>query len=136
MLEINIDLKPSKQFIFLMIVVIVGSLGNIYYVPLSFTIKLLLTVFTLSYGGFIIWKYGLLTHPHSIVKLVHDKQGWQVREQRKFYPVKLSGDSTLTTHLCVLRFIIPNKRFKRSCVIFKDAVEQDQYRKLLIALRS
>lgn len=134
--ELNIQLKPSKQFIALILLTMSGSLAIICYLPFSIWLKLILAFFSLSYGAYILWNHGLLRHSQSIIQIMLDKKDWYISNHSDVFKAQIAGDSTLSSWLCVLRFSLPQKRFKRSVVIFNDALEADHYRRLLVALRN
>lgn len=135
-LEISLNLRPSKQFLILMGVVIVGSLLICGYLPVLNLIKVSLMTAVFIYGGAQYWHYGLLKSRRSITELKLNEAGWQLRDQSGVFSAELIGDSTVTTHVCILRFMQPNQRKKRSCIICKDAVNPDEFRRLLVALHN
>lgn len=134
--EIGIELRPSKQFIALILLLIIASFSAIDYLPLPVGIKLLLSSFSLAYGAWILLKDGLLLHKSSIVRLLIEKEVCYLSNHEEVFAASLMGDSTVTGWVCVLRFRLANKRFKKSVVIFKDMVEPEMYRRLVVFLRS
>ena len=133
----NIDmlLKPSIFFISLILMMTGGSLVIIYFLPIFHLIKIFLSLITLEYGRRILWREGFLRHPQSILGLSLNKEGaWQLRSRSKEISAILLGESTVTPFVCVLRFALPHQRKKQSCVIFKDSVKKEVYRKFLSAI--
>lgn len=136
MQNIDIDLKPSRQFISLVSLVLIGSVVIIISLPLSGWCKSILMLGTLAYGIGALWFAGLIKSPRSIIGLQLLAEG----SCKLHYPLhtitaEIKKDSTVTTALCVLRFIVPGKRLWPTCVIFKDSLDREKYRQLLVWLR-
>jgi hypothetical protein len=136
MQKIVINLKPSKQFITLIFTGIIGSLAIIFSLMLSLWIKLVIALFTLSYGFSVLIRHGLLLHARSILRLSSEDNSWLLEDELIALPAHLLGDSTATTWLCVLRFKLIDAKQYRSCVIFNDALSKQMYRRLLVYLRT
>ena len=138
MLKININIQPSKQFIALVFVTLVGCFGVIMYIPIFYGVKGLLGLFVLFYGKRILEEYGFLRHPNSIVELRRDEaEGYQlVTRNKEVLLVELLGESTITTWMSVLCFKEKDKKTKLSCLVFKDSVLPGEYRALTVLLRS
>lgn len=136
MQHIDIELKPSRQFIKLISLALAGSIVIIIGLPLSGWFKSILMINTLAYGIGILRSIGLMKSTHSIIGLQLLAEG----SCKLFYPLhtitaEIKKDSTVTTALCVLRFIVPGKRLHPACVIFKDSLDREKYRQLLVWLR-
>lgn len=130
MQEIKVHLTPSKQFIFLMLIMMFISIISVSFLNAMFLVKQLLIIIVLIYGSQVLWKYGLLQHKNSIIGLSFNAEGWKVHLPGKVLLAELSGDSTRTKLVSILRFSIAGERLKRSCVIWRDAITQDEYRRL------
>ena len=136
MRNIDVKLQPSKQFIALITLILIGSLLMIIYLPIMSGIKVLLLTVILCYGGYIFWRYGLLRHPKSLIGLRLDLDcNWLLYNKSHTLQGELCGDSTLTTWVCALGFKVRGQRLKYSCVVFNDAVGQETYRRLLTEVR-
>ncbi len=134
--NIGIELKPSRQFISLIGLVLAGSVVIIISLPLSAWFKSILMAGTFAYGAWVLWVAGLMKSARSIIGLQLLTEG----SCKLHYPLhtvaaKIKKDSTVTTVLCVLRFIVPGTRLRPACVIFKDSLDQEKYRQLLVWLR-
>lgn len=135
--NVTVLLKPSKQFIALILGILVGSVIIIFLLPITLWAKVFCTIFILIYGSRILWRYGFLFHAQSIRGFQLEEKGiWQIHQASHKISGTLCDDSTVTHFLCVLRFAIPGQRTKISCIVFKDAVRRDDYRQLLILLRN
>jgi hypothetical protein len=112
-----------------------GSLLIIFNLNISRIVEILLLITTLGYGSFILWRDILLQGSSNIQALQFNQDGWVLRHANEKSPAKLCGDSTVTRWVCVLRFKLPEKKRKVSCVIFRDALEPTEYRRLLVTAR-
>ncbi len=133
----DFNLAPSRQFIILIILLCAGSTVICCYLPLHYAVKLLLLFIVIAYSGWLLWRYGLLKGRQVIIQLRCYTNGqWQLyKNHHVLNNVLLSGDSTVTRGGCVLQFVVPGKRWKLSCVVFHDALQQDQYRRLIVKTR-
>ena len=78
----------------------------------------------------------LLSHPQAITGLRRDPVGWRVFSRaRGWQPVRLLRDSMALPALVVLRFVPQGQRFGQSQCIPKDALAQDQHRRLRVRLK-
>lgn len=135
MQDINLNFKPSRQFMVLLSFVAVWSLAAVSSLSSNIGIKILLFSFILIYGARIFLRYGLLKNRHSILQLVVDSNGCSIRTNQEVLAVKLLGESTLTTWLSILRFSHLENKNKYSCLIFKDSIGSEAYRRLLVAIK-
>jgi len=142
MQNIDISIKPSKQFIALLLLALITSLGVILIIPLSLWHRLLLIMLVITYSAWIVKSHGLIHNAHSILKLQLLSKGLC----RLYYPGyfiegTIRGDSTVTIYLSILRFSIlaldnpKNKSRIVSCVLFRDSMDKTSYRQLLLWLR-
>jgi hypothetical protein len=135
--KIDINLSPSKQFIFLIILALMGSLFTVFTLPVGGLIKGILITTILSYGFYILYFYGFLRHSNSIVRIFgsHDSE-WNIMDRSGTNVAELCGSSTVTTCCAILRFKVSDRKMKRSCVVFPDSVPEGFYRKLLVSIKS
>lgn len=134
--KIDINLQRSKIFIFLILITILCSEIIISTLAFSFLLKSFFAILACSYGLFILYFHGLLSHNNSIVKLVIKKDRWMLRDnQNNTFHAELCGSSTLTRFVCIMRFKIKGEKFKRSCIIFKDTISSNQFRQLMVYSR-
>jgi len=102
---------------------------------IAFFVKLICLISVLAYSRLILPKHVLLTSLLSVRRLFLTENGkWGIETGLGKQVVTIRGDSTLTGIVSVLRFEVGKKI--GSCVIFKDAVKGDEYRKLLVLLRT
>lgn len=128
---LKIDIGRSKQFIGLLLILLIGSEIILAVVPLNFWLKIFLMALIFFYWiGIFSW-YGWLHHPKVISTIIRTEDEWIIQNRRgENFTVTLCGSSTITRWLCVLRFNVENK--KRNCIVFNDAISKDQYRRLLV----
>lgn len=134
--KIDISFKPSKLFVIGVLLTIAFTLGILYSLPLHMLKKVLLTLPILTYGGYIFWDRALLQGGYSILRLSYSTGGWQLQDRIKTWQAELCGESTITSFLSILRFTQPGKRKIRTCLVFKDALGSEHYRRLIVILRT
>lgn len=131
------NLKPSKQYIFIICIVFLLSLAIIISLPIGGVIKLSGVFLTLMYGAYLLWNNVLLRGRQSVTVLrVDEDSRWQVSIAKQILDAELLGDSTVTGVVSVLRFRIENQRWPISCVIFRDSLPPDRYRQLVVQLKT
>jgi hypothetical protein len=137
MLNSGIDLKASRLFITLILLTLLSNLVIVYFLPFAAIIKTGLGVVILFYSLWALRRYGFLTSPHSILGLKQlNDDIWQLRYPEHSVLGSLTGDSTVTAFLTVLRFKIPGKRFKQACVVLRDSLDTEEYRRFLVELKN
>ena len=140
MLDQEFKLKPSKYYLVLMISVLLMTMFMIAYLPLSGFLKFGLWMILIIYGIHFFWSYGCLRGSSSVLAVRYRENiGWLIKTPTNNFLANIKGDTTVTAWASILRFrierrsVIPATSF--SCVIFKDALDQDEYRKLMILLK-
>src|SRR3990167_11389359 len=120
----NFELKPSKLYLLIMLVILMISIGLIISLQdCKMAIRILMILFIILYGTWIIWRFVLLRSPTSVIRIQHiDKQEWQIQLNQSHHLAILSGDSIVTPWLSILRFKISGEFWKPSCVIFSDSL--------------
>jgi hypothetical protein len=136
MQSIDIRLKPSKTVVFLSIFLWLGSVIAVMSLNIANWITLPLIVAISLYGINILFLHGLLIGSKALKRLQYiSGNHWQILMNQGECTGILMGDSTVTLKFCILRFQIPGKKYKYSCLIVNDSVEFDTYRRLLLRLR-
>lgn len=138
MRELSVNLQPSSIFIILLSILMLGSLICVKNLVMAVEIKIILVIFIVIYSGYVIWRYGLLKSSRAIIGLSFnsDSKKCRITTHSEILSAELSGDSLVTTQLCILQFVVPGKKLKQACIIFKDSLGKDAYRRLLVALKS
>lgn len=123
-------LQPSKQFFALFLVVIVVSLGIVWYLPISTIIKLFaLTGFGI-YSIKIYRMFVCLQDQRAIISFQRDhsrENSWLIKTGQGLHPAKLLEESTVTHVVSVLCFTTEAQRHT-TCVMFRDSLPLDDYR--------
>ncbi len=135
MQKLDINLKPSKQFIFLMLLVLTSAVLLVVLLPIPLGVRLFLEAIILSYGFYVLTYHGLLKHKQSIYRLTLTDSKWLLWDKSGEYSAELCGSSTISTQLCLLRFRMHTQHNMRSCLIFVDSVDADIFRKILFNIR-
>lgn len=132
MQKIDIVLHPSKQLLTLFFAFLIGSFGIVWWLSILIWVKGMLSLVLLGYGGRVFWKDIVLRHPYSIIRLRHhqEKEWYVYQRNGDCWLGILAGESTFTGVACVLRFSFTEAFFKRSCLVFSDAVNFTIYRQL------
>lgn len=122
-------IKKSNTAIIVILFFLLGSVAIIFTLPLMLSIQLFLMLFLLLYGIFIFPPF------FSVKALRYTGDGWKLFLRDRVLDAALSGDSTVTRWVCILRFSIPDRRWKYACVIFRDAMTKEAYRRLVVEVR-
>lgn len=135
MRKIDIRLKASKQFIFLMLFIVLGSLGALWSACLPLFLKGLLSFFVMMYGWPMLQRHAFLRGEKAIIGLQSlNDQDWLIFQGDKEIVAQIAGKSTMTTLGSILQFISSDQRVKQHCVIWNDSLSPDAYRQLRVWL--
>jgi hypothetical protein len=136
MQKIDIDIKPSKLLMTFIFSLLCADCEAILYSPLLIWAKGLLIFFAIGYGIHIVWKDILLRADKSILGIRSLNNGtWMLFTKNKILTGEVSGDSTVTGFVIILRFIIPGSGYPYSCILFRHTLDAAVYRNILIQLR-
>jgi hypothetical protein len=133
--RIDINLQQSTSFKILLSLITLFSVIIACSLLLSLFCKLFLSSITICYVVYIFYTVTLLQGQHIVTELSFNQEGWQIRSQKNKLRVELSGDSTVTNWISILRFKTSNKQ-KYVAVIFRDMLSADAYRRLIVLLRT
>lgn len=135
MLDLDFDLKPSVYFVIFFSCLLCLALGVLFSLHCYFIGKILAIIFTLVYGSFVLGQYGLLQGSAAIIAIRRLVDGrWLLSSEHQSYEAKLCGESTVTNMVSVLLFRVDKKITPKVCIVFKDSLSPDQYRKLMVTL--
>jgi len=137
MLDHEFNLKPSWYALSLITLILAITVAILYGLPINAWIKLGGWLFVLIYGGYLFKRFGLLQDGRAITRIKREQDGkWLLQTKKNvIYTAELQGDSTVTTWLSVLRFRVPKRFWPISCIVFRDSLTRDHYRKLLVLVR-
>lgn len=119
----------SKHFTAIQLIILLGSMASILYLPWGWLNKALLIGMVIGYGIFNFYRQ------NAWDAIGHDADGWFLRKNDTQTGICLAGDSTVTPWMTVLRFHYTNKRRVQSYMIFKDAMPEEVYRQFIVRLR-
>jgi hypothetical protein len=135
MQEIDVNLQPSRWLLIVLLLVLILTEMVIFLIAGSIYLKIVLTLVALIYSGFIAQRNILLRHPESIVKITIKKEGSSMATRSQTFAITLKGESTITQWISILRFYSTEMRKNYSCLVLRDNLSKDQYRRLLVILR-
>ncbi len=132
----QVCLRPSKAFFYAASFALLGSVVCIFCSNLPLIFQCMGVIALVFYGRSIIYRDILLKSQRSVVGLVTYEDNTCLVQERagKAYAAVLESDCCRMGFFCVLRFK-DIRHVKRTCVIFKDAVDEETYRRLLILLK-
>ncbi len=130
-------LHPSRFYCLFLVLMLFGSGIIIVMLPFSEWLTTLLLVVLSCYGFFLLYKFALLRAAFSVTALKKiDGKRWQVITRAGALDSILRGDSTVTTLVSVLRFDVSGQKRPLVCMVFRDSMPADDYRRLVATIRS
>jgi hypothetical protein len=137
MLDHEFLIKPSKIYLGLWGLICSGSIVIALSLPASKWLILCVVIIVLWYSLYLLKRFGLQKHTFSILKLRFQKDGgWLLQTKYETYFAMLSGQSTVTSILCVLCFKEIDSHRLLPCLVFRDSLNGNQYRQLMIILKN
>jgi hypothetical protein len=121
-------LQASKLHGFLIVITIFTTILIWLCLSLSLVLKIAGIIFLLAYGIH-------LFRNRQPIKTIKYNGEWSIERNNILTEASLQGDSIVTGYVSILRFRIVGSRRTLSCVIFRDALQMDEYRQLLVILR-
>lgn len=124
------ELKSSKRLIQLLVVIHALAIGASIANALPIAVKLILL------SGIAIHSYRInqriKTEQYSIRH--SDALGWEIRNNNEFKPVQILGSTVITTFAIFLHISTDGR--KQSLLIVNDALCADDYRRLIVRLKT
>lgn len=135
MLVQEYKLKPSKQFLWLFSAASIFCLMIVVLLPISIIGKVLILTALGIYLRPILRRDVLLQGERAILGLHCSTDGqWTLEMPAHRLEAALCQDSTLTPYISVLRFRAKERFWPLSCVVFRDSLSADLYRRLQVTL--
>lgn len=129
-------LHPSRFYCLFLGLMLLGSGVIILLLPVVFWLKTLFLAVLIVYGIFLFQKFALLRAAFSVVGLQkQDGKQWRVETRTAVFDAVLRGDSTVTTLVSVLRFDVSGQRRPVVCMVFRDSLPAEEYRRLIGVIR-
>lgn len=99
-------------------------------------LKILLMTIVAVYGLKIITKDILLRNKASIIAIQKNtSREWLLQTNTRIVTANLLGESIVTPYLCILLFKTAFQKRAIPCIICRDSLGQENYRRLLVTLR-
>ncbi len=125
-----LELKPSKQLKRLLVAMHVLALGASIVNTLPIAIKLALLT-----GIFLHFRFMLKRYKNPSYKIKHSEAlGWEVSDGNDFESVQILNSTVITLFAIFLHFT--KNTHKRSMLIVNDALSEDDYRRLIVRLKT
>ena len=130
-------LRPSRFLALLFILLGATSLVLLWFLPLQTAIWLALAVAAMWWGGYCLLFYANLRMGHSCVafRLEDRDEIVLVLRSGRHLSGRVSPDSLVTPYIVILNVVLSEQRRGRSLLILPDAMGEDSFRRLRVALR-
>lgn len=137
MLQSTFELKPSKFLFIFYASLHLGAVFISFWFIKPNSLRYALILFSIGSFLFILVRVGLLGVTNNIVKIAcNSSNQWMLQNSKgRCWEAQLSGDSVNTLHFVLLNFKEKSKKLRRSLLIFPDAMEKADFRRLRIFLR-
>lgn len=143
MKPLHIIFKPSTFFSVLITILSVAASGILILLAWTWQIKLLLVMMILGSLAYVILERGLLLMPWSVIALdinVKNELMLMRRDGVLMQDLLVCPDSVVTTYLTIIRYQpkdakLLQRLFSFYLVIFPDAVDAENFRRLRVWLR-
>lgn len=136
MFDHEFKLRPSLLYALFLLIFIIASLIITLLLPVPGWVRWPLLLLCFLYGMHLISHHALLTAPDSVLGFKKlDESRWQIITRRAVYEGKLLGDSLVSQVVSVLRFSVQGRRAPLSCVIWRNSLPSDDYRKMIVMVK-
>jgi toxin CptA len=125
-----LDLKQSRKLRQLLVVIHLLALGSSIANALPITVKLVLLIGICIHFWFIIKQ---LKTKHYKIKHT-ESSGWELADGNDFEAIEIINSTVITTFAIFLHFRKNSK--KQSLLIPNDALTEDDYRRLIVRLKT
>ena len=121
-------LHRSKQYLGLTGFILLLSAAILLSLSISWWLKVSLLLLLCLYGRYI------TRYPALCALRYNRNKQWIMKTAESTCEAVLSGDSTVTQWVTVLRFHLNGSRLSRTCIIFRDSLPAGDYRRLMVIL--
>lgn len=134
---IKFELKSSWYLTILFLLLHAGAIAIIFWVIPQNLVKLLLMTLCIASLIYILRQQAMHLNAKSIVKFWQDSDhNWNLQQRNgQITLAKLRGDSICTLYFVLLNFNEDSKKFRRSVMIFPDAMNYNDFRHLRVCLK-
>ena len=127
---------PSRTYKFLFSIIIIATCAVVIFLSINILLKLFLLLIIILYSAKQFSESVLLSHKNSIHTIYcNDEKAWSIATADTVIDVELCHGSTVTAYVCVLVFKCIKTSTEYNCVLFRDSLKHDEYRKLMPRLR-
>jgi hypothetical protein len=133
---LTLNLKPSPTLSTLLVILHGGAIGILWYMPIPILLASTLTGLCGISLGITLCRHTLRITNKAIVQLWEEPaNNWKLKDRSgRIYLGTLSGDVLRTTQCVLLRFNVFHSRFKLPIIIWRDALDDDSFRRLRIQM--
>lgn len=132
MRKIDINLKPSRQYDGILLLAFLGALVGLFASQIPLWSRFFFGLLLLFYGLY----FSIFVQKTRVTRLRQvSPEEWQITTSSGVVTGVLCGDSTITFLCCLLRLKQPGERRKFSYVIWRDSMDKNHYRRLLVQLK-
>lgn len=131
------SLKPSLKLFLLLNSLCLITFGMIFILQLSIFLKLVLSFALMIYTICLNWRTIFFLQSQAIIGFRQQANGnWlAILRNGHLTPIKILGDSTVTSFVSILRCRLAGHFRTHNLVIFDDSFAPDIYRKLIVRLK-
>jgi hypothetical protein len=131
MLKLDILCRRSNYLYGIAGLIFSGAVIIIFLLSIGWHAKALLVLSCLIYGWYSV------RHLANLKRIIIYEHDWRIfLNNHKSFAGELQGDSTLTSWVLILRFKILNSKAKQTILVFKDAIDENLYRQLIVAAKN
>jgi len=130
------QLRPSRQYLLLLSLVLSASMAVIILLPCAWWLKVMMAAGLSAYGVYLVQQVAQLQGKNAITRIVSCENGWRVHTNQDVLNATLMGDSTVTRLVSILRFKVSTQCRPLCCVMFRDSIANDDYRNFLMTIKS
>lgn len=132
-----IYLNLSLLLVFSSSLMFLGSEICVFCSDVSLAGQIILGLLIMCYAFWLLWAKVLLLQENAIVGLLrlNEYDSWLILRSGSLVSGQLIKASIISP-VCVLRFYVPSMQKTLSCTIAKDAILPDQFRRLVMILRT
>lgn len=134
--DLDLHLKPSKQFILLSFLIIFEIFISILFSTLGIWVKAMLLLSCVAYGTKSCL-YSQCLNNKKRIRHIRAIPGDRLQFTRgaDIFQGEILGESIVTRWMCFLRLKVEEEEKVHSCLVWHDALNRDSYRRLCVYLR-
>ena len=133
----HFKLRPSRIYFLLLFILSLTALDALWQLPLPALRLLALTLIVLCWSGYVLFLESNLRMGRSCVafRLEEQEEVVLVLRNGRHLSGRILSDSLVTPYIVILNVLMKEQRRVHSLLILPDAMGEDSFRRLRIALR-